>query len=697
MHNSIRSDKGNTLLLVFAFIVMLSLLVTPLLAYVNTGMMQSITGGNTEKAYAKSSSAAAIFSRAYQELYYHHQGYLEEELVILLADEIAAIAQLDVQQSLIRNAEGVLIAVEFLGSGGSDRLKRDSATRVRLQPFVSAPVDPEPGEPGPGPTDPGPTDPGPTDPGGPPVGPGPETPTTPDPPEGGFTGREFYFTRAVVNDNAVHNQNYSRCGSGLPPTVQFMDNNYDRTLYREEFELYASYYLERLYGNALNRQTGRPEMLAPLAVPPVVVNVPNTVTETQTRVFQESGAGLSYEGHVSFGDPWKPIVISTYADKLALTAAGDVSFGGYVEQATFAGSVHVGGNFRAEVKKLVIQGDLIVRGDMTLGQIGDEVIIEGNLIVAGKLSVSGRKLTVQGNIQVGGQMDILQIYNEMTIGGSVQVQGNAAFNNNMEKLTVRGDLLSAGRLTFPRIGSMTVEGTISAQSDLTFGGYVAEFSVGRWQSGAIVAGSPNGALVSGTQITMNGTGTMRVSGTMSAPIITFRGEVKVVNIGGSLITGSGISVTSEIVDWQIGEHLVVGGTIDLRSMRLLQVGKSIYTGERLVFADVKDGVTVGGSIIAKGDIQFTNTVSRVEVGKDMISYGSISFETISRTLRTEGFMMALQDIAFNNNMTSSANRLGGFYAGNRTSFPNWYQWGSGKDAVCVQYKAPDIQIVSRGD
>ena len=698
MHNSIRSDKGNTLLMVFALIVMLSLLVTPLLAYMNTGMLQSVTGGNTEKAYAQSSSAAAIFSRVYRELYYKHEGYLDEELVIELAKEIAAIPQLDVQQSLIRDAQGTLTAIEFTGNGGSGRLMRESAARVKLKPFVSPPIEPEPEPPGPGgpdPEDPGPIDPGPGD---PPDEPGPETPPVPEPPpEGGVTGREFYFTRAVVNDNALHNQNYSRCGSGLPPTVQFMDNNYDRALYREEFELYASYYLERLYGDALNRQSGKPEIVSPLPVPPVTVDVPNTVTEPQARVIRESGAGLSYAGHVTFGDTWKPIMISPYADKMALRAAGNVSFDGHVERATFAGSVHVGGSFRADGKKLVVQGDLIVRGDMTLGQIGDEVIIEGDLIVGNKLSVSGRKLTVLGNIRVGGQMDILHIYNEMTVGGSIQVQGHAAFNNNMEKLTVRGDLISAGRLTFPRIGSMTVEGSISAQSDLTFSGYVAEFTVGRWQSGAIVAGSPAGSLISGTQLTMNGTGTMRVSGTLSAPVVTFRGEVKVVKVGGSLITNSGITVASEIVDWQIGEHLVVGGTIDLRSMRLLQVGKSIFTGERLLFADVKDAVTVGGSIIAKGDIRFTNTVSRVEVGKDIISYGSISFETISRTLRTDGFLMALQDIAFNNNIKSATNRLGGFYAGNRTIFPNWYQWGDGTDTVCIQYKKPDIQIVSRGE
>ncbi|GBF76935.1 hypothetical protein PA598K_05453, partial [Paenibacillus sp. 598K] len=341
----------------------------------------------------------------------------------------------------------------------------------------------------------------------------------------------------------------------------------------------------------------------------------------------------------------------------------------------------------------VIQGDLRVRGDMTLGQIGDEVLIEGDLIVGGKLTVSGRKLTVQGDVRVGGQLEIQQIYHEMAVGGSVLVRGDAVFSNNMERLTVGGDLVSAARLVFPRIHTMTVGGTISAASDLTFGGYVAEFNVGRWQDGGIVPGSAPGSLISGARLTMNGTGTMRVSGSVSAPTLVFGGEVKVVNLGGSLITNSSIMVASEVVDWQIGGHMVVGGTIDLRSLRSLQVGQSVYTSDVLVFADVKEKVTVGGSIIARSEIRFSNTVARLEIGKDMISYGSISFESITGALRAEGFLMALEDISFNNNIHSASNRLGGFYAGRRTSFPNWYQWGSGKDALCIQYKTPDIQVV----
>ncbi|WP_185602455.1 hypothetical protein, partial [Paenibacillus sp. 598K] len=102
--------------------------------------------------------------------------------------------------------------------------------------------------------------------------------------------------------------------------------------------------------------------------PPVDVQGAHEVTEAATRVVRESEPGFRYAGHVSIADTWKTHLIAADAEGLALAAAGNLQFDGYVADTTLAGDVEVGGSLRADGRRLVIQGDLRVRGDMTLGQ-----------------------------------------------------------------------------------------------------------------------------------------------------------------------------------------------------------------------------------------------------------------------------------------------------------------------------------------
>ncbi|GGG23481.1 hypothetical protein [Paenibacillus abyssi] len=422
MSKSFRSEKGNTLILVLGFIVAATLMVAPLLARVNVGMLQSTTGSHAEQAYSMAESASAIYTRLFEEA--AQSGLQAQDLRALAASLEASLKSNGVVEHIAvrNNGNGDPIAVEFTARWGSGSRERERVVILQLNPPAS-----EPGGGG---------------------GTGPSS---------GSTGEEFYHKHGVVMNKDDFNRVFAACGAESP-SENFIENNYDRAKFAEEFRNYIDFYFD--------------DALLPDYVPKGVSSINDKVTQNRTHTIYASGAGVKYAGDIDIVRTWNSMTIDALPDGVAIEAAGDLEFSDYVSQPlTIGGHVRVGGDMAiGGGKKIHIKGDLLVKGDIEFDDNIDEIIIEGDLLVGGELTFESlKKLVVRGDLITGGSTILDDTTQDLQVGGAF-VSGSSILIDRIHRIEIGRDMIAAGDIRFSGVVShhMLVGGYMAALRDIRF-------------------------------------------------------------------------------------------------------------------------------------------------------------------------------------------------------------------------------------
>ncbi|WP_127533137.1 autotransporter outer membrane beta-barrel domain-containing protein [Paenibacillus kobensis] len=647
----LKSQRGNTLILVLGFVMILGLLIIPLTGMLNNGLLHSATDGTTEAAFIQSESAAVVYKRLYAEAQAKGTEMTEADARQLAAG-ITSLGLYDRLNVDVTPASGMPERIAFSSWSGAGQQERGQT--VELQFAYNEQT------------------------GG-----------------GGLAPKDdvFYRKHAVITDKRNYDYLFTYCGSERP-SEDFIGKNYDRAKYTTEF----NEYMDRYTGSAFDeRFSRRPQPLAPLAVPDTVTTIPNVKTKSTPYTYKAGGPGVKYDGDVEITETKKdsPYIIGTMTTPgytgIAIQAAGNLSIASWNEGATINGKLVVGGSLAAPGStSLTINGDTLIRGNMTIGQMG-LLIVKGNLIVNGNLAFTGSvgRLVVEGDLIVGGNFSIAGHISEL------KVQGTFSSGKDMKFTTA--DLISAGKWTASGLIDGNDRNSIIAGGSFNFTQINGLKTTGDWSMassnsfGKVSNVTLGGSFLSGSSAVFQSKvnewfipGDISVGGTLTVE------SVSNLHIGGSLYAVAGVTLSD------IGNSFVVDGSMLSRgpilfsnTFKIMKVAGDIISPQTITFANTVDDLNVGGSVVSGSDLTFKNSVNKLKIEKDLLSSGNITFENVIGSLFTTGGMTAaLKNIAMQN--TISHLTLGGFYAGGTLTLPDYYRedWGNGRNAICINYNPP---------
>ncbi|WP_058301314.1 polymer-forming cytoskeletal protein [Gorillibacterium timonense] len=718
------SQKGNALLLVLAFVLVMVLLIMPVLALASEGQLQTLTDGHNEAAFVKAESAARVYKDLFEKAFARMESDstrttpITVDDVAVLAQETAAALQhanlypwLTISADAIP-ADGGVPAISFTASSGSGPQKRAKAIVLQIST---------------------------------------EQETVSNPAEGAF-----YIQHGVVSNNTRVNHLFEDVSSELtPPGYRFIENDYPADKYTAEFKDYMSRYTGSSFDEKFSK---RPLPLAPLSFDAAYQPFPDSPLGTVDKVYSRpGGTGLLNASKVTLKetefDGSYVITPAPGGNGVAIKSSGDVVFPGSIKNTTIEGDLLVGGNLLAEQgnTKLVIKGNVKVNGDMRLGSFTD-LIIEGNVEVRGSLTTGAfhNSLIVKGDLIVHGSETKIGQIATLTVQGDFLTKGDVTFTGSVDnEAQVGGDLIT--NKNFTAAGNMKVldvQGALSSKLSMKFG-TVDYLSVGRWstmaasdssyKSGTIV-GNDRQSIVSGTEFRYGHIGFLRATRDFSCETFTSASEISMLRLGGSLLTGNDIKIPSTAAYWLIDGDISVGQKLNFEYITNVTVKGSIFAGEEFMFTNVATDFHVGGSILspgnisfyeirngsmgsilsrkaisfrtitslqiaetiaAGGDITFVAGIGNLKVAKDLISAGSLTISDncdLSAEVKIGGMLAALKDISILNNLHPGTT-FGGFYSGGNVTFASWNTAsGSNRPAenyLKINHKAPEAQSVSR--
>lgn len=717
MIDRLKNEKGGALILVLAALLVVSIMVIPLVALLNTGLMQAHTDAKYEQASETSESGVRILQKLLK---------LTADPSNTEADNRALVTSLTDQME----SRNLLVSTEYKlvpSTGEPGRIEVTSscqigtAVRKKTTPLIILRF--------------------------PKLTPGSGTGSEAGPTQNS-SGDEFYYTRgAVVNypagyDKTFYNNVFKWCDTDPSKQAEVLvDNNYPADKYAREFTSYTGYYLGSYYDEKEAAKPSLVSVIQPSASAgwELLVGkagaVSNSVTQSQT-LYYNSGAGIQYPGPISIqgSNP----TLNALSNGSSVEASGSFTTGEWLGTLTFNGHVKVGGNVTFnKFNNLRIKGDLLSRGNVVFnqGNWSDDVTIDGDLVATGDIKFYGvKKVTVKGNLIAGGTITFDNVQTALTIGGDLLAGSAITVPNSIDRTAVQGSMLAGGSIHFSGASSgLAVEGHLSApivQLNLSGSGLV---SVGKWTAGGLPANGDIHHLAAHTLKLSSSTNPLRVTGSLSAASFPDTLNPKNVWIGGSLIAGSALTVfqmdpwtikgdvsvgglltvTSTISSFYAGGSLFATGGINIQmamggsgslfrvagsivlggafltsnggvSMYNFQIDGDVLVKGALNLAGTMNNMTVGGSIISDGDLSIGNSAYNIQVGRDMMTNGSMSFMDINNKLAIGGLFGAKNNIHFGNHTNSANASFGGFYAGGTTSFT--YQWSIG--TFCIRHDPP---------
>jgi predicted acyltransferase (DUF342 family) len=526
MFKCFQSEKGGTLMLVFGFIVMISLVIAPLAMSTNIGLLQAKTNGNKEAAFTKAHSAMTVFARLYEES--KTKGVLNTKVQVeKLVAAVNAMSDLHADLTILKDNSNNPIAVLFTADEGYERLKRNNKVRFNLGEIAPEPT-----------ATPMPT-------ATPIVTPTPLIPTPPPTP---------VTQKVLVKDNTTtpkkHNKLFAACyyeppvGESLPD--KYFNNSFTQAQFNSWFDSTADSYLNAAT-LAIANEIADPRLAKAAAQ--------SNTTPSGALSISKSRAAVNHTGTVNIGGSstqniTQAVLINSDSNGNALTATGNLDFTDIIQsEVKFAGNVKVGGNLRVRdttnTGSIVFGGDVYVRGDVDFGYNGDidSIIVEGDLIINGNLKMSNtlQKLIVHGDIVIGGTTSSTYPIHLWEVGGKMVAKGAVTLSNTVYAFKVAKNVIIGDKLSLNSTvqNYFNVGGSLLVKNDLTFNNTVYNVNINEH---IIVGGKVQFTNTIEKEFIVGGSFVARGD-------ITFANDTKqLIHIGKNMITKSNLSFNPYGID-----------------------------------------------------------------------------------------------------------------------------------------------------
>lgn len=369
--------------------------------------------------------------------------------------------------------------------------------------------------------------------------------------------------------------------------------------------------------------------------------------------------------------------------------------------------------------KVTVKGNVISGGNIQMPS-GGELLVEGKLSAAGSINIkSVPNVQIKGAVTAGGAITFDNIGTSLFVEGTMHANGNVTLKG-IKKATIRGPLLSKATLLIENglNDGLEVTGSIAGRNinfNNTSNGRV---SVGQWTSGGQIASGDHSSLIAQESLRFSSsTNSVRVTGDISAAsfptqfsplnvwvggsfisggnlnlfqmnpwhiagsmnvngILSVPSTIHNFNLGGSLYTTGGMTISMAMAgangEFHIGGSLVSGGPVQSTntgiSMYNIIIDGDVVVRDKFSLLGGTATMTIGGSLIASGDITLGNSSSKLSIGGDMMTNGNMNYESITAGFQVAGLLGALHDVSFNNHTNNQLVQFGGYYAGGITKF-----------------------------
>ncbi|WP_141506156.1 hypothetical protein [Paenibacillus luteus] len=641
----IQSEKGGTLMLVFGFIVMLSIVVAPLAMSTNIGLLQAKTNANSEKSFTEAHSGMTIFARMYEDMKKLDDANNTKANIERLVGVINGMDGLNVRATILNNSSNQPIAVTFEANAGVANQVRVSKVKYKLLPLHVATAPPVVVVPTP---TPGPT----------------PTPTAPAP----GTGNKVLLKNSTTAQN---NKLFAACyispatGQALP--LSHILNSFTDQQFQEWFGATADYYINQsssTIAGAFQNVFTDSRFSQPAALA-------STVTSADVSKFQ-SGPAIINSGNVNISGSASTVInqnviIDADSNGNSVVANGDLYFKDIVDaQIVFSGDVRVGGNLRfrelKSAKTISFNKNVIVKGNVVIGEggVNETIVIEGDLIVGGNVTVSNtlKDFIVKGDIIVNGDINYNSTVLRWHVNGGMAVKGSIKATNGITSFDVKKDVAVQGGMLFLN--------PVSEQSQ----GVPGMFAIG---------------------------GSLKVNG-----LLEFRNTVYGFVVGRDVIVNNHM-IFYDVINrnFQVGGSMFIKGNLQLKNTvyDFNVKGNLVVEGSFTVESTLEQTFNITGSLVTKGDITFKNTVqsaTKIKIGENLISKSNLKFNdwTLNGSLDIGNMLLVFKDATFHNVTKDwNSNQMKGFYVGGTTNFNSQYaeSWyvsgldnGQRQESFCIK-------------
>lgn len=636
MIKSFQSEKGGTLMLVFGFIVMISIVIAPLAMSTSVGLLQAKTNANSEKSFTDAHSGMTVFARMYEDMKQIDETNNTLPNIERLVQIVNGMHQLNVQADIVNDSDNKPIAVVFKAGYGNGNQVRASELRYNLVPLHEPTSPPIIVVPTPTPT-PTPT-PGST-----------PSPTPPVP----STGNKVIMKNSnntTDNKDNKNNKVFAACYI-LPATGQALPtshilNDYTDAQFKEWFAPTADYYINHssnVISNAFQNVFSDKRFSEVAALVSKVTSIELSKSESGSAIINAENVNI---GGTSSTIITKDIVIDSDSNGNSVVANGDLYFKDIIKaEILFKGDVRVGGNLRfrelAADKSITFKQDVLVKGNVVIGDTGTNgtIVIDGDLIVNGNLVVNNTltNFFVKGDIIVNGDIEYKSTVLRWHVDGGMVVKGSINATNGITSFDVKKDIVVQGGMLFTN--------PVAESRD----GVTGLFSIG---------------------------GALKVKG-----ILQIKNTIYSFVVAGDVIANHNL-----IINDVIKKNFQVGGSIYIKGNMLLAntvfdfnvLGNVIVEGDFTVNSTIEKAFNIKGSLVSKGNIVFNNTIQTdafIKIGGNLISKADLNFGEwrLNGSLDVGGMLLVFKDATFGDLKKDwNSNQTKGFYVGGTTKFNSEY-------------------------
>ncbi|WP_138753254.1 DUF342 domain-containing protein [Paenibacillus sinopodophylli] len=649
MTKCLKSEKGGTLMLVFGFIVMLSIVVAPLAMSTNIGLLQAKTNANSEQSFTEAHSGMTVFARMYEDMKKIDSTANTTPNIERLVQTVNAMGALKVDAQLVLDSSSKPIAVTFESKHGVGNQVRASKLKYKLEPVYVPTAPPTVIIPSPTPA--------------PTAGPTP-VPTVPAPAVG---NKVLLKNSTTAQNNKLFAACYIMPATGQALPLSHINNSYTDEQFQGWFNGTADYYLNQssaaitsAFQNVFSDSRYND-----------VAALNSTVTTAEMAKYQ-SGPAIINAGNVNISGSASTVItnemiVDKDSNGNAVVANGNLYFKDIVNAPIlFNGDVRVGGNMVVrEVKadkKIIFNKNLLVKGNVVLGDGGtvDTIFVEGDLIIGGSLTVKNslKNIIVNGDIIVAGDVNIDSTVLSWAVKGGMVVKGNLTATNGITSFDVKKSVTVQG--------NMKITNPVSESRD----GVTGKFAIG----GSLKV---NGVLE--IRNTVYGF-TIGENVIVNNHFTFFNVLNKNVIINGSIYVKGNFSMNNTVYDFNVGGNVVVVGNFTVAST-------------------LEKTFAIGGSLVTKGSIAFQNTIQSsvtIKIGENLISKTDLKFNdwTLNGALDIGNMLLVFKNATLHNMGSDwNKNKMKGFYVGGTTTFnsnyaQSWYvnnlDSGATQESICIK-------------
>uniref|UniRef100_A0A4Y8Q7Y1 Uncharacterized protein n=2 Tax=Paenibacillus athensensis TaxID=1967502 RepID=A0A4Y8Q7Y1_9BACL len=593
-----KNERGSALASVTYLVLLLSMITVPLLMFVNQGATNATRNAEGEKAYYAAESGSAILKRALTEAINTSQIRMNEAtintLVTAINNKQLRVNNLPLTLSNLQNTRTVVNGQSLFATEQTTTVAYTFSNRSRTQSSkLRFKVDPGSAN----------------------------------------TNPYAYNTNSIFGINAVvPNQsmvtNKLQDGSSSTPK-----NAPQQAITGAEYNNQFNAYFDAQV--AARPQPLTPEALTPAPSPPLS----NYTLAPGALNINNNRNGAAAQGNISVkwggGNSNSTLVING-----DLISAGDINFQDF-QDITINGNLIAGGNinFSNYINNLKVTGSIMTGGSSGFSMPGG----------ASKIDIGG-SLTSTSNITMA------SFNNDMTVGGSILASQTYTVGQG-SKLIVSSGEISAKTLTFNgSVGEISVAKSLKARDSISFNASINKFTVGGnvssmgdvdFNQNVGQLTMPAGSIISGGSLRMFSIGTLTLNGSLSAAVdINLRNTITTSNITGSGSMLAGNDITVNYVDNLHMTGSVSSGrnvTFNNGSTGNFTMGGSIYAPGQLTWPYIA-GLSVSGSVYA-GSTNMTGTIGTLAIGGTFLSKGELNFKYINK-LSVAGFIGSEGQISF---------------------------------------------------